>query len=216
MVALFADLDAQQLIERIVARGEERRCLRPLRVFSERTPARDSLARDPRRWLPFLDPASRYLVVWDHQGSGFGDVSVAEAHARQCRVGAGIAEEGVCAVALDPEVEAALMPAWERVKGILAVGGGGPRSMPADDEVLRRARHHGVAADVPWAEAVIRHPKEVFRGLLDLLQKRPSSAHFDALGQKLSVPLLKQPLADGSPSPIGRITAQLVTWFSPD
>lgn len=206
LVALFADKDAELLFERIIERGQERGCIRPLRWRSLRDPRRDAaVARDPGRSLqPFLGGRTKLLVVWDHEGSGRErDVPehVAEmATASLLRRGASASD--VLCVALVPELEAVLMPVWDRLGPALVEGRGS--KPPSDVEVARRG---GLGGIEELAEARLNRPKEVFQALVEVAGLRWSARVFERLGGALSIPGLK------GAREVERITVRLQEWF---
>ena len=124
LVVLFADADAQAMIETLIERGIERKCLRPFRWRSVREPMRDAVvAQNPSRALsPFLNvPTIRFAVIWDMHGSGL-DCSVSEAEAGVVNHFARVDVEAqrVVAIAFEPELEVALVPVWSRVVELMA------------------------------------------------------------------------------------------------
>ena len=125
LVVLFADADAQRFVTKLIERGIERRCLRPMKWRQIRDPMHDPrVARDPTAALTLFlrHPTCRFVVVLDHHGSGGESRSreslesdVADVLAR-----AGVAKERTAVIAFEPELESALVPVWDSVLEILA------------------------------------------------------------------------------------------------
>ncbi len=205
LVALFADKDAELLFERIIERGQARGCIRPLRWRSLRDARRDAaVARDPGRSLqPFI--GTKLLVVWDHEGSGRERESpqqVADG-AAQSLVRRGAAAADALCVALVPELEAVLMPVWDRLAPALLEQRG---PVPSNAAIARRL---GLASIDELHEARALRPKEAFQALVSAAGLRWSARLFERLGDALSIPGLK-----GAPQ-MERITARLQAWFPP-
>ncbi|HEV7669355.1 MAG TPA: hypothetical protein VGS22_12590 [Thermoanaerobaculia bacterium] len=209
LVALFADLDAQKLFERLVERGQEsaRQCVRTFRWRSVRDPRRDPVWSDPVAALrPFLALDIRYLIVWDHRGSGAEKLSTAESEARvfERLEQAGVQRDRVLPIALAPELESAFVPVWDRVKQSLASRR--KRPVPNDREILQAARRRNPLPD-DFDSALAAAPKEVVAGLFDVLQLRRSAVLYEGLGDEISLPRMKTHLA------LTRIAETLATWF---
>jgi AcrR family transcriptional regulator len=204
LVALFADADAQKLFEAAIERGQERRCLSSFRWRSIRDARRDALAHQPERVLgPLLESSRRFLVTWDHEGSGF-ETEKPEAvenrvvEALTCR---GIPRESVLAVAHVPEVEQVLVPVFRQCLALLADK---RRTVPPpDDLILSRAGKPGRSLEKAFAE----RPKELLNAAILLLNLRPSASLFQDLGRRLSLPDLKQGACTQ------RIASALHEWF---
>ena len=191
LVILFADADAERFVSRLVARGIESRCLTPFRWQAVRETMRDArLAQAPLAAArPFIaDPATRFLVLWDHHGSGREhrppsevEESVIASFAR-----GGVAHDRVCAVSFVPEFEAVLEPTWDRVLSELAA---------------RRA-------ELPRAITFDRaDPKRSMKAAADAHRLRTNPALYEEFASKLSLHALKQGEA------LGRIAVCLVGWF---
>jgi hypothetical protein len=208
LVALFADEDARRLIMQIVERGQEFGCLRRFRWRAVRDPRKDQIGRAAAHVLgPYLSEGNcRFVVLWDHHGSGReGDAtSDVEGGVVQSLVRAGISTANVAAVAFVPELEVALIPAWERTLQLIAERR--KRPPPTSDEILGHLR-----IEAGSIEQLLRlQPKELFDAALRLLQLRHSAELFEDLGNRLSIPALKGGDA------LGRLLAALVSWFPPD
>ena len=212
LLALFADHDAQLLVERIIERGQDRCCLRPFRWRSIRDSRHDTLCHRPEAILrPLLSGATRVLILWDHQGSGLEGMTSVEAEAETTSrlAGCGVEADRILALAFDPEVEVSLMPVWDRVTAILS----DRRLRPPPAPQVVRARFEkdwparaGLAAERIPAE----HPKEYFTSLIRVLNLRPSSVLFRDLGDRLSLPALKV-----AGSRLEALAAGLQKWFPP-
>lgn len=213
MVALFSDLEMQQLFERLIERGQTGRdCTRPFRWRSLRDPRRDTVWREPDRSLaPFLRMDCRLLIVWDHQGSGFEarPNSEIEDMAVQRLAGAGVPQDRVLAVALQPELEVAFLPAWPKVKRVVAEQ---RRVAPPEDAaILLDARKSATKLRIPedFDVALARHPKEIFEALVRLVRLRRAPDLYTRIGEKASLRALK------SESAILRIAMAISSWFPP-
>lgn len=213
MVALFSDLEMQKLFEQLIERGQTGRdCTRPFRWRSLRDPRRDTVWREPDRPLtPFLRMDCRLLIVWDHQGSGFEARPSAEVEemAVQRLVESGIPQERVFAVAFQPELEAAFLPAWPKVKRVVAEQRG--ISPPEDSAIVMDARRFSPRLRVPedFGAALPRYPKELFEALVRLVRLRRSPDLYIRIGEKVSLRTFK-----GEPA-ILRIAKAISSWFPP-
>lgn len=195
LVVVFADEDARRAVQAMITRGVGR-CLSPFDARYLRHTGRDArVAQQPIDFLresAALHATSRYLVLWDHHGSGRERQAPSDVEADVCRmlVGAGIAEANVAAIAFVPELEVVLAPVWERTLTLLAAGGSpnpaGP--VPFDREHPR---------EKSWIPAV-RATKQ-----------RLGAEHFRRVAAGLSLPALKSEPA----SPLHRISQALQTWF---
>jgi hypothetical protein len=191
LVLLFADVDAQAMVETLITRGIERACLRQFRWTSVREPMRDAkVAQDPSRALqPFLNlRTARFAVLWDQHGSGLeGTDSAAEdmvvKHLRRVDVDA----KRVVAVAFAPELESALIPVWDRIVEIIAA---------------KRSK-------LPFSagEPNPLDPKASFKAVLAQHSVKSNPLLFRELANQLSIPSLKNGRA------IGKLAAALVDWF---
>ncbi len=191
LVVLFADTDAERFVSTLIHRGIESGCLRALKWQAIRDPMRDpQVARSPTVALAsFLHVRSaRFLVVWDHDGSGREqeEPSSVEESVVRLLVQAGLPKENVAAVAFVPELEVALMPVWDRAI-----------------EVLARKRSRLPPAMTPSQG----DPKGAFHTALRELRLRPQASLFEELASEISVPRIKNGEA------IARMAAHLVSWF---
>ncbi len=213
MVALFADLEMLRLFEQLIERGQTGRdCTRPFRWWRFRDPRRDTVWREPDRPLaPFLQQDCRFLIVWDHQGSGFETrpSSEVEAMAVERLTGVGVPRGRVLAVAFQPEVEIAFSAAWHKVKRVVAE----QRSVapPEDLEILRNARNSAPKLRISedFDAALAHHPKELFEALVRLVHLRRAPSLYTRIGEKASLRALK------SESAILRIANAISSWFPP-
>ena len=191
LVVLFADADAQRFVTKLIERGIERRCLRPMKWRQIRDPMHDPrVARDPTAALTLFlrHPTCRFVVVLDHHGSGGESRSreslesdVADVLAR-----AGVAKERTAVIAFEPELESALVPVWDSVLEILARKRGVPPAAILPDE---------------------GDPKGSWERALRVYQLKSGSALFAELATSLSLPRLK------NGSALGRLAACLLRWF---
>lgn len=212
LVVLFADQDAKLMFERVIERGQQRGCIRALRWRSLRDPRRDAaVAQDPARVLePFFGGRSKVMVVWDHDGSGREGEPPAsvEAAATRALTRRGFVAADVLCVALVPELEAVLMPLWDRVAQALVQRRRAPA--PSDAAVAGRlARRHGVDASLGLEHFKQSMPKEAWLALVVEAGRQPSARLFEELGDELSIPALKATPA------VDRVTKQLQAWFPP-
>lgn len=216
LVVLFADLDAQRLISGLIERGQERNCIRQIRWRPIRDPRRDVIHLvQENRLRPLLerqDRQTRVVLVWDHEGSGreADAPQDVESQTVQQLVTSGFREDHVTAVAIYPELEAVLLPAWDRVKQILSAERG--LLAPTDDEVRREAArftYQGIPDDAATALSV--RPKEMFLALVRLVRLRHSAVLYQRLGLQLSIPQLKR---EGSA--LLRLLENLAEWYSPN
>jgi hypothetical protein len=216
LVALFADLEMQKLVEAALERGQipARGCMRPIRWRSLRDPRRDPVWREPDRSLgPFLTAECRFLIAWDHHGSGEEGRPVAEVEEAVCGTLTlrNIPRDRILAVAFEPELEIVLRPVWRRVVQIMAEERGVP--VPDDGKVLSRARRSASGASIPegevFAEVLERHPKELFQALLHELRLRRSAPLYQKVGERVSLGGLKRESA------VLRIAETVAGWFPP-
>jgi hypothetical protein len=193
---------------RLIERGQSRNCLRPFRWRPIRDARRDTVAQAADAVLrPFLRyEGCRFTVLWDRKGSG-----VEGEHARATEenvinslVRASFDRESVVAICLDPELEVALVPAWDRVVEVLAGRRG--RSVPADADILAKSKVDG---QLSLSESLRSHPKETLDATLGVLNLRHSPELFEDLGAQLSIVTLKECEA------LGRLASTLVRWFPP-
>jgi hypothetical protein len=212
LVALFADAEMQQFVERVIERGQQRKCLRSFRWRSLRDPRRDPMCHRPHAVLqPYLAGTARLLLLWDHEGSGWERRSPPEAESEVGRLLAqnGVGQERILAIAFQPEFEAALVPAWPAVKTVLARRRDVPA--PSDEQVLDFAQSRSPdPAGSTFAECLAQRPKELLHAVTRRLGLRVSPALFGWLAHDLSIPALKVP-----GSCFARLAGQLVAWFPP-
>lgn len=211
LLVVFADSDAQRFCEQLIERGQERRCIRPLRWRSLRDPLRDTLVHDPRSAIEaHLSGCERFLLVFDHRGSGREDL---EPPALEAAVEAELRQrlspsQQAIACAFSPMLEELLVPTWERAKDLLAAKRG--RAAPGDAEVLARLpRVPGGRPPEVLADALAERPKALLDALLEILQLRHHAALFAELGGQLSAPKLKQRRS------LDRLMGRLQQWFPP-
>ncbi len=214
LVALFADLDAMNLIEALIERGQERGCLGPFRWRSLRDPQRDALRSRPDALLePFLhDAGCRFLLVWDHSGSGRENAT--PEFAGQEVVGKlvrrGVRADHVYTLVFEPEIEILLRAVWQRTKEILASLRG---MTPPSDAAVRQqaARLFNLPIPERFSDALAAYPKEMLISVIRLLQLRHSATLYDTLGEQLSIQALKR----DSPA-VDRLAGVLRSWFPAD
>lgn len=211
LVFVFADADAKALFDQVVERGQQY-CVSSFRWRSIRDPLRDNLRTDPLGILhPFLAEQPKVLLLWDHHGSGaeHRDPAEVEAEVLATLMGAGVEEGDALACAFRPEVEAVLVPVWDRVRQLMAQKR--EQLPPPDTEILalaqRRFRRMGIPDSV--GEALTSNPKEMFEALLGILNLRFSAAVFEEMGRELSIPTMKDD------DTTNRVLLKLVEWFPP-
>lgn len=157
----------------------------------------------------FFQFECRFLIVWDHHGTGLevSNPASVEEKVVQRLERFGVPVEKVLAVALEPELERLLVPIWSKVKALIAE----ERSIdpPEDEAILVKARES-------WAEAravmsfdqfLDRHPKEAFEALVRLIRLRRAAPLYEKIGAHTSLPTVKQ---DTTAS---RIASTLRGWF---
>jgi len=212
LIALFADLEMQKFLETLVERGQEPRrgCLAPFRWRPLRDPRRDPVWRDPVRDLgPYLGTEARFLIAWDHHGSGEEGRPAAEVERQVVDrfERAGVSPERVLVVAFAPEVERLFGGVWPRIKELLAAL---RQIEPPDDEaVLRRMRaRFGRPVRAENLAAAFEHnPKELFEALALEIRLRRAAPLYSQIGEAVSLRGLKR---DATAE---RIAARLVAWF---
>jgi hypothetical protein len=213
LVALFSDLEMQKLFERLIERGQTGRdCTRPFRWRSLRDPRRDTVWREPERPLaPFLRTDCRFLIVWDHQGSGFEERPHEEVEGLALKrlVDVGVSADRILAVALDPELEVSFRTAWPKIKRLVAE----PRGIPAPEdaailaEAARRAPRLRIPDDI--YAALASRPKELFEALVRLVRLRRSPDLYTKIGGRVSLRALKSEPA------LARVASSISLWFPP-
>lgn len=215
MVALFADLEIQKLFEALIERGQSagRSCAREFRWRSLRDPRRDTVWREPERALaPFLSTNCRFLILWDHHGSGLEKQTPLEVEERAvARLRqAGVEEARIQAVCFSPEIERVLKSVWSRVKTIL--GDERRTAPPADSLVLNDARQANPGLQIPedLDAAWEQFPKELFEGLIRLVRMRKAAPLYERIGSEVSLPAVKR-----DPG-MARIAEVIAAWFPPE
>jgi hypothetical protein len=214
LVALFADAEMQRLFEELIERGQTtgRDCTRPFRWRSLRDPQRDTVWREPDRPLiTFLRMRCRFLILWDHHGSGFEGRPGREIEdlAIKRLVEAGVRRDMILAVAFDPELEVAFRNVWTRIKQVIAE----PREIlpPEDADILTEAQSLRpklrITADFD-AELAL-HPKELFEALIRLVRLRKAPNLYARIGARVSLRAVKRETA------IARIATAISSWFPP-
>jgi hypothetical protein len=191
LVCLVADADADRFLKAIIGRGIERGCIAPIRWKVVIDPMKDNMVvrRADATLRAFArDPHPRIVVLWDHHGSGreTEDPATVEASVVALVTRTGIPADNILALAAVPEFETILGPVWANVARHIA--NPGPAGQPA------------VAFDVT-------DPKGSLMNVARKASVRWGPRLFHALGEKLSIPDLKQ-------SSIGRRFAdRLEAWF---
>ncbi len=191
LVCLVADADADRFLKAIISRGIERECIAPIRWKIVIDPMKDNMVvrRADSTLRAFArDPHPRIVVLWDHDGSGreTEDPAAVEASVVALVTRTGIPAENILALAAVPEFEAILGPVWSNV-----------------------ARHigHPRPARQPAVEFDVNDPKGSLMNVARNASVRWGPRIFHALGDRLSIPDLKQ-------SAIGRRFAdRLEAWF---
>lgn len=215
LVVLLADLDAEELWKPILMRAMEphTRCMKPIRWTTQRDPSRDALIAKPGRSLVRFDRSCHVLVLWDHHGSN-SRRSVAETEQQVIErvVARGFATERVLATAFDPELEALFAPAWSRVAGALAQGA--QKDALSQGDTLTRFRKLREcppgAKNLPFGEALQKHPKEMFEACLLLLGQPRAPRRYKTLGETVGLKHFKKS------SVFRRIAERLEAWFPPE
>ncbi len=208
LVVLVACADLEKLVGAVIERGEEMKCLAPTRFRIVRDPMRDQVCQAPERLVsPFLgDPGCRFLILWDHQGSGreLREAASVEAEVAERLERNGVEPGRVAAIALQPELEVVFPPVWDRVAAIMAQRRSS--SVPSESDVLKRLKKQGrVFKDM--RTALVAAPKETLEALIACLRMRRSPALYETLGRSLSIRLLK------GQEPASRVATALETWF---
>jgi hypothetical protein len=208
LVVVVADADAEKLLESVLRRGVEGGCLRSFRWVIRRDPGHDaSVCQSPLRALAGVRPSeSKLLVIFDHHGSGRETTPARdlEADIVERLVRAGFPETGVACILLEPELEAVIVPAWDRVAELLAARR--KLAPPTHEQVLARVRSSGTSAEA-WSKALSEQPKECLDGLLRILRLRHEPSLFAEMGRHVSLRTFKQGGA------AARLSACLLKWF---
>jgi len=198
LIFLFADQDAEKLFITLLERGQERGCLRNLRVRSLRDTRKDSMSLDPTRYLsPFFSYENcKFLIAWDNHGSGREKLEfetirnkVADSFAAR-----GISKENVGVAIFYPELEHVFVPLWERVKQIISNKRN--TTPPPDSDILRRSAKLSLAvkrANITDFDTLLDHyPKEAFDALVSLVNLRHSSQLYADIAKDISLRTLKK------------------------
>ncbi len=209
---VVADADVEAYLDRVLARGVERHCLRPFKWVIRRDPMRDSgVRRSPLRSVPDLKPgAGKLLVVLDHHGCGNeseGPEAI-EAELVDRFQRAGFARGDARCLVLDPELEEVLVPVWDRAAELMATKR--KQSPPPPAQVLAALRRGRTGPGVntrDWDATLARQPKECFLTLLRLIGLRHQTALYDEIAREVSLPSMKRGRT-GS-----RLGELLVQWF---
>lgn len=191
LVCLLADADTERLLARIVRRGIERNCLPPIKIRYLRDPMRDSsVVRNAHTLiLPYAqEPLPKFLVMWDHHGSGRdADVAAAvESDVRGLIARMSVPPADILTLAIVPELETLLEPVWSGVLDALA-------------DLGSRGR--------PNVSFNSRDPKGSLRQAAKAAGVRLAPHVFATLGERVSLPKLKL-TATGK-----RLADQLEAWF---
>ena len=215
MVAVFADADAKYFVQTLIERGQDRSCLRQFRWRSVRDAMRDAVWSQPVRVLsPFLRiDECRFLLVWDHEGSGREndyEAGAVEEEVIGALERAGISRSRIEAIALTPEFEGLLTPVWDRAKQMICQI---RRTETVEDAVIferaiRLIRRKGADEPADFPSALEGHPKEVALALLSIVNLRSSPALFKQLAERLSIPRIKLN------SQAQRLSRKLEEWFA--
>lgn len=217
LIVVVPDSELKSFVTALVARGQERGCLRPFDWRIETDAMRDTMCGKPDAVLEPYRSARHAVMVWDHVGSGREAIepSASEDRVVELVQSRGWTPSNVLAVAIAPEFEGTLAPVWDRVKQLLSSKRG--RLPPSDIEVAAAAyrRDERLAwpegfrdgDPVAFAAGMAKFPKEVFQGVVDVLDLRAQPSLFGHLGQQLSLPKLKQH------SVWSRLAERLIAWF---
>lgn len=210
LVVVVADADAEKLLESLLRRGVEGRCLRPFRWVIRRDPMRDSsVCQSPLRALAGVRPGeSKLLILFDHHGSGREATPARELESEVVGqlLRAGFPAQDAQCVVLEPELEAVIVPAWDRVGELLSARR--KVAPPSPDQVLAKAGLPPASARL-WSAQLSAQPKECLDGMLRLLRLRHEPAVFADIGKHVSLRTFKQ--GDAA----GRLAASIVRWFAP-
>lgn len=204
---MVADADAEKLLGSVIKRGVEGGCLRAIRWVIRRDPMRDSsVCQSPLRALAGVRPSeSRVMIIFDHHGSGREATPARELEGEvigQLRR-AGFPESDVECIVLEPELEAVLIPVWDRVAELLAARRSA--APPTREQVLSKAAVQ--RGEEPWTAQLSRQPKEHFDAMLRLLRLRHEPSVFADVGSQVSLRSFKTGYAGG------RLAARLTSWF---
>lgn len=181
----------------------------PIRWIIRRDPMRDSsVCQSPLRCLAGVRPSlSRLLVMFDHHGSGRESTPARELEVEVVGqlLRAGFPRSDVECIVLEPELEAVLAPAWDRVAAVLAAR----RNIapPTYEQVLAKAGIRSPAEAHVWAAELARQPKEFLDAMLRILRLRHEPSIFADIGRQVSLRTFKEGPA------AGRLAACLTGWF---
>ena len=189
LVLLLADQDTRRFVEAVIECGVKRRCLPPVKIEYVVDPMKDSsvvrradvlLRSFARRPWPHI------VVIWDHHGSGrereFPVAVEEDVLAPVERTG--FPRDHILTLAVDPELEILLGPAWETVLDALRDIGWQPRP-----EVAFAAHDPKKSLEMAAAKARVKLAPHVFK----------------ELGIRVSIPALKQSTLGGRLSNHGRV-----------
>lgn len=213
LILLSSDSEMKTLLEKLIERGQTgRNCTRPFRWRSLRDPRRDTVWREPDRPLAlFLRMDCRFLIVWDHHGSGSEDgrPETVEAEAVNCLTRLEVPPERVLAVAFNPEAEVSFRNAWLRIKRVVAEER--QAEAPEDPLILAEAKRGNPRLRIPddFSQALAKFPKELFEALVHLLRLRRSPSLYTKIGEQVSLRVLKREVA------LARIATAISLWFPP-
>ena len=193
LVCLSADADTERLLEAVVRRGIERQCLPPIAIRYLRDPMRDSsVVRNAHTLLlPYArEPLPKFLVIWDHHGSGreCDTPAAVESDVKGLIARLGIPITDILTLAIAPELELLLEPVWSGVLDIL--GQLGSRTRP-------NSAFHS------------RDPKKSLQEAAKAAGVKLAPHVFTTLGDRASLPQLKRTV------PGKRLADQLESWFPP-
>ena len=215
LVALFSDLEMQKLFEALIERGQAqgRDCTRPFRWRSLRDPRRDTVWRQPEAsLLPFLRTDCRFLILWDHHGSGREELEPSRAEERVAErlESAGVIRDRILAVAFDPELECLFRRIWPRIKELIAAERGG--AVPENAEVLAEAHrsHPDLRIAQPFEDVLSSNPKELFEALVRLMRLRRTAPLYEKIGAQVSLQGVKREEA------ALRIAKAISAWLPPE
>lgn len=213
LIVLVADVEMEKLLRELIERGQTGRdCTRSFRWRSLRDPRRDTVWREPDRPLTtFLKMDCRFLIAWDHQGSGFETrprETVEDLAVKRLNE-VGVQPDRVLAVAFDPELEISFRTAWSKIKRVVSEQRG--ISAPDDVAILAEARRLAPRLPIPgdFDAALARFPKELFESLVRLVRLRRSPDLYTRIGRRVSLRALKSEAA------LSRVATAISSWFPP-
>lgn len=217
LVVLTPCIDHATFVEKILTRGQQSNCIRVLRHKVIRDELRDCLYHSPQRLLqPFLRHPCRYLIVWDHDGSGARLPEEAEQSVRRSLEPWSLADR-MLAVAVAPELEGILTAQYPKCRELLVeMAKRTNKPVPTDEQILRktceilRKDHRRRREPQNLSEACEDTPKELLKATATLTLGRYSPVVVATLAEKLSLEFLKTNRSDFS-----RITSWLKIQFPP-